>query len=534
MLDGGDRESAGVSRSTARLSVVFVPIDNSSRSCSHAVTARTYGQAMAEGLPQFATSERSLDERSLNEPTGAVSTGLDPGTLRVLNRCRVGIGFGVLILGGAVALGGWVAGAQVLTDLVPGLNSMKFNAAVCLAALGTGLALTDGTPNLRRAGKAAVAFALALALLTLSEYAFHWNLGIDQLFVPDLRTPAEKHPGRPALAAAVTMAMLAVALLCTHRPRLRVLKTFSAAGSALISWAALNEYVFGVDALRAVPLFGEVPLHTAVGTLLLALGALSAPPVSWPIPTVLAKSTGAVICRWLLPPAIIAPPLIGWVLSRFPAGGAEHLVMFRWALYSAISSLGSVWLILLLAQRITLVDVERATATQLSLRDALTGLANRRSFDAFLLECFGLARRHQRSLSLMMLDIDRFKSYNDQYGHPAGDRLLRALGGLLSSLARQTDLVARVGGEEFAVVLPETDLAGARAIAERARAGVERSPQYGRRVTVSIGIAEVHAETTDCSMIVQEADTGLYRAKRAGRNRVMTAREESADVNLSL
>jgi diguanylate cyclase (GGDEF)-like protein len=164
----------------------------------------------------------------------------------------------------------------------------------------------------------------------------------------------------------------------------------------------------------------------------------------------------------------------------------------------------------------------------------LTGLANRRSFDAFLLECFGLARRHQRSLSLLMLDIDRFKSYNDQYGHPAGDRLLTALGGLLSSLARQTDLVARVGGEEFAVVLPETDLAGARAIAERARAEVERSPLYERRVTVSIGIAELRAETTDCSMLVQEADKGLYRAKRAGRDRVMTAREESADVNLSL
>jgi diguanylate cyclase (GGDEF)-like protein len=487
------------------------------------------GKAMAEHPPQSLLSEPTAFERSGDvQPGGAVSTGLDPMTSLILDRCRIGIGFGVLILGGAVALGGWVGGAEVLTNLVPGLNSMKFNAAVCIAALGTGLALADATPNLRRVGKAGAALALALALLTLSEYAFHWNLGIDQLFIADVKTPVEQHPGRPALVTALMVALLAVALLCAHMPRLSALKTFSAVAASLISWAALNEYVFGVDALRAVPLFSSIPLHAAVGTLLLGLGALSAPPVSWPIPTVLAKSTGAVICRWLLPPAIIAPPLIGWALSRAPAVGAEQS-MLHWALYSAISSLGSVWLILLLAQRITLVDVQRAAATQLSRSDALTGLANRRMFDAFLLEGFRLARRHNRPLSLMMLDIDRFKSYNDQYGHPAGDRLLAALGDQLSSLARQTDLVARVGGEEFAIVLPETDLAGARVIAERARAEVEQSShRYERPVTVSIGIAEMRAEVADCSMLVQEADTGLYRAKRAGRNRVMQARDEPA------
>ena len=468
-------------------------------------------------------------DRPDEHSAGVASTGLDPMTSLVLDRCRVGIGLGVLILGSTVALGGWVLGAEALREIVPGLNSMKFNTALCLAALGAGLVLADSKPNLRSAGTAAVTLALTVALLTLAEYAFHWDLGIDQLFVADTKTPVEKYPGRPALATALMASMLAVSLLCARQPRMSVLKACSAIAALLLSWAALNAYVFGANALRAVPLFSSVALHTAVGILLLGLGALAAPPLSWPISTVLRKSTGAVICRWLLPPAIIAPPLIGWVLSRVPASGAEHLTMFRWALYSAISSLGSVWLILMLAQRITLIDAERATATQLSRRDALTGLANRRMFDVFLLECFGLAKRHQRPLSLMMLDIDRFKSYNDQYGHPAGDRLLAALGDLFSSLARQTDLVARVGGEEFAILLPETDLAGARVIAERARASVEQpSARYERPVTVSIGIAEMRAGAADCSVLVQEADAALYRAKRAGRNRVMGTRDEPA------
>jgi diguanylate cyclase (GGDEF)-like protein len=483
---------------------------------------------MAEQLPQSSRAEPLLFERSLDEySAGAISTGLDPMTSHILDQCRVGIGLVVLILGSVVALGGWVLGVDALREIVPGLNSMKFNTALCLAALGAGLVLADSRPNLRTVGNAVATLALAVALLTLAEYAFHLNLGIDQLVATDAKTPAGKHPGRPALATALMASMLAVALLSARWPRLSVLKACSAVAALLMSWAALNAYVFGVDALRAVPLFSSVALHTALGFLLLSLGALAAPPLSWPIPTVLAKSTGAVICRWLLPPAIIAPPLIGWVLSRTPATGAEQLTMFRWALYSAVSSLGSVWLILLLAQRITLIDVERATATQLSLRDALTGLANRRMFDAFLLECFRLAKRHQRPLSLMMLDIDRFKSYNDRYGHPAGDRLLAALGELLSSLARQTDLVARVGGEEFAIVLPETDLAGARVIAERGRAEVEHS-RHESRVTVSIGIAEMRADATECSMLVQEADAALYRAKRAGRNRVMAARDDPA------
>ena len=125
----------------------------------------------------------------------------------------------------------------------------------------------------------------------------------------------------------------------------------------------------------------------------------------------------------------------------------------------------------------------------------------------------------------MLLDVDRFKSYNDAYGHPAGDELLRTVAILLSSLARETDLPARIGGEEFAVVLPETDLAGAHILAERARMEVERSSLFRRRVTVSVGIAAMTDLTADTSTLVQDCDAALYRAKEAGRNRVSSGSE---------
>ena len=103
---------------------------------------------------------------------------------------------------------------------------------------------------------------------------------------------------------------------------------------------------------------GTVALHTAAIMLFLGIGVLAAEPVSWPIRTVLAKSTGGIVCRWLLPPAIFAPPLLGWFLSR--EGALDVLPKeLDWALYAAASCLGSVWLILLLAHRITLIDAER-------------------------------------------------------------------------------------------------------------------------------------------------------------------------------
>lgn len=449
---------------------------------------------------------------------------LDSDTVRLLHALSVAIGWFAALLGGVVLIGGWGFGIASLKSVLPGLSTMKANTALGIAALGANLALIAGSRSNRIATRTMAGLALGIGLVTVAEYAFHCNIGIDQLLFRDPVTPLAAFPGRPAAATALMIALLAAAQLCTGAQALHIMRTSAALAASLVAWASLNGYVFGPQAVREVPLFSSVALHTAAAMLLIGIGVMAADPTSLPVRTVFAKGTAGAICRWLLPAAVLAPPILGWLLS--PAGvlGA-YPGPFRWALYSTASSLGSIWLILLLAHRIAAIDAERNSATQMSLHDPLTGLANRRAFDAFLLESFNLAKRHNHAISLMLLDIDRFKSYNDEFGHPAGDALLKSISMLLSSEARETDLVARIGGEEFAIALPETDLEGARIIAERVRAAVERSPLFRRTVTVSAGVAAGTHETVDTAMLLEDCDRALYRAKAAGRNRVSSPAE---------
>jgi len=235
------------------------------------------------------------------------------------------------------------------------------------------------------------------------------------------------------------------------------------------------------------------------------------------------------MCRWLLPAAVLAPPLLGWIVRNLTMLG-EPGAAFHWALYSVFSSAGSVALILILARRIELLDAERSAATMMSRHDQLTGLANRRAFDAFLLESFNRARRYERPLSLLTIDVDEFKAYNDAYGHPAGDEVLSAAAAVFAGIARDTDLVARIGGEEFAIVLPETTVGGARALAERVRQKVSELRLH-RVVTVSIGIAVLSSGTATASALLEQSDQALYVAKRGGRNRVVVSgRSSTAQV----
>src|SRR5216683_2277508 len=163
-------------------------------------------------------------------------------------------------------------------------------------------------------------------------------------------------------------------------------------------------------------------------------------------------------------------------------------------------------------------------AERLATTDGLTGLLNRRTLSAQLAARVREAQRYRRPLSLLLLDVDHFKKVNDTHGHPAGDAVLRGVSAVARAQARETDLVARYGGEELAVVLPETDAAGARAIAERLRAAVEStahaSDQGALRVTVSVGVATWPGGGQNPDELLTTADRALYRAKQTGRNRV--------------
>lgn len=165
---------------------------------------------------------------------------------------------------------------------------------------------------------------------------------------------------------------------------------------------------------------------------------------------------------------------------------------------------------------------------QLSQTDALTAIGNRRAFDQRLRLDLAAISRNGQPLSLLVLDVDYFKRYNDHYGHPAGDAALIAIGAVLTEVAaRPTDFTARLGGEEFAILMPNTKLSGAQVIAERLRnllvsraIGHADSP-IADQLTVSIGITLACAGETPAN-VVSRADQALYQAKREGRNRVCT------------
>jgi diguanylate cyclase (GGDEF)-like protein len=164
---------------------------------------------------------------------------------------------------------------------------------------------------------------------------------------------------------------------------------------------------------------------------------------------------------------------------------------------------------------------------RLATTDGLTGLLNHRTFQARLDEALGLAARYGKKLSFILCDVDHFKKVNDTYGHPAGDVVLRGVARVLAAEARSTDVVARYGGEEFALVMPETDGAGALVIAERIREKVQaacfETEQGALRVTLSLGIATCPDDGTAKAQLVELADGGLYFAKRNGRNQAVSA-----------
>lgn len=171
-----------------------------------------------------------------------------------------------------------------------------------------------------------------------------------------------------------------------------------------------------------------------------------------------------------------------------------------------------------------------AELERLVTRDGLTGLVNRRQFDHLLHKEWARLRREHGTLSLLMVDVDHFKAYNDLYGHVAGDLCLqRAASVFTDSVLRPSDVVARYGGEEFALVLPDTDMAGAETVAYRIAQGMRHlnmphaNGEEGR-VTVSMGLATIQpgAGTTPAQLLVM-ADDALYRAKHAGRNRYVQA-----------
>jgi len=172
--------------------------------------------------------------------------------------------------------------------------------------------------------------------------------------------------------------------------------------------------------------------------------------------------------------------------------------------------------------------VEKKYLRELAITDPVTGLTNHRYFQEKLKEHFDKVQKSGGDLSLIMVDVDHFKSYNDRYGHPEGDRLLMSIAEQLRSSIGTDGYVSRYGGEEFAVLLPDLDLSTAGNLAEKLRKNLENFPFVGphnRRayVTVSTGVANIPKHANSAQDLITSADQALYGAKKAGRNQTMLA-----------
>ena len=200
-----------------------------------------------------------------------------------------------------------------------------------------------------------------------------------------------------------------------------------------------------------------------------------------------------------------------------PAGGIQQVVLINRGM--ALFAIWSTAIVSYFHLRIL------ARLEPLATTDQLTGLYNRHYFTSELVKQINIWRRHQQALTIIILDIDYFKKVNDSYGHLAGDYALKSLATICKSLLRDIDTLARIGGEEFAILLPTTNVNGGMQIAERIRRVTENYKfEYEGNtfnMTVSLGVAELTDEAWTITEFIGAADDMLYKAKHAGRNQCM-------------
>jgi diguanylate cyclase (GGDEF)-like protein len=376
-------------------------------------------------------------------------------------------------------------------------------------------------------------FALALSIGLTRLIDVQWSLGILHkagLFSGVL-SQAQAN-GSPIVfgwntAVAVTAAALAGLSRAVARPLLTQAITVFGLTPPLVSFVG---YAYGLHGFA-----GEMSLYTT----LLLFGILVAMLLSTAHRSVVRMLLNTFIAgkmaRRLMVAVILIPFIIGLLIVY--AGGVENNRPI--AILVVGFALGDALLIVWVLMEIERLDWARRKqerdAKFGATHDALTGLSNRRVFDAALSAEQARLRRHSSKCCVVMLDVDKFKQVNDKYGHQIGDQVLIELGNILHHTARASDVIARYGGEEFVALLPDTELAGAVRMAEKARQALNAAIFFDQNnkqfsVTMSAGVAEYRAEDDSIEALVNRADRALYAAKAGGRNRTYAASDRHTTI----
>ncbi len=421
----------------------------------------------------------------------------------------------------SVCLIGWLIDSVAIASLLLHLHPMHGWTAIgfILASVSLLAAHRSGSGT-RPVCLSGAALLFLLGSGNLADQFGLVDLGLGRWQLSD---PNGAHTARMPAMTSVVMVLLSLRMLAFCRWRNHAIgDVFSVAalGASMIALAAL-----GVAFAQGEG--GTLSPATTTAAALLFLNAIAWIGI-WPVTPLslvsVARGPGGIMSRRLLLPALLLPLLYAWLvqLARGLHGIDDDALISLTAAFTGGSVALLVWRAATLSERIDAQHSKMRDLSAAALTDALSGLPNRRSFDETLERMLRRRREQDRNFSLLMLDLDKFKAYNDDFGHPAGDEVLRQVGALLRQCLRPGDHAARYGGEEFAVLLGETTEAGGRQVGERIRAAFAENDWPLRKVSASIGVAQAQREDRAAALI-ERADAALYEAKRLGRNRVVTA-----------
>lgn len=424
----------------------------------------------------------------------------------------------VLAVAALMVLVTWVVGAGPLRGFVQSGISARAGSALGLLIAAAALMLRYKAPRV------SIGLSLMVLVLGFSELAYY-ALGAGALNWSRIGAWLPPWSERPlehmSLLTALSFVLIGGVGIASVRARMTWGRDTAALMVVAIAMAS--------GALWGLILAGDggelqrrMPIMSATLLLLLALGWLSSSPTTGLTRIAVADSIGGAFARRLILPSLLLPLLFTFAFKMVQVwlGVPEALALALAAVAGGGAvALMIVWVAFLLDRSERQRHAVHALRTDAA-TDALTGVANRRAFDTALAQAFDT----DAPGALLLLDLDRFKAFNDSFGHPAGDEVLRETGRLLRSAIRPQDMVARYGGEEFAMLLPGADAAGAEHVAQRVLVAFRAHAWALRPVTMSIGIA-VALPADTAQTLLRRADAALYLSKRDGRDRCTLAAE---------
>ncbi|CAH1211072.1 membrane hypothetical protein [Candidatus Nitrotoga sp. BS] len=428
---------------------------------------------------------------------------------------------------GCAVLVGWLFDISVIKAMIPNLKGMKVNAAISFVAAGGSLWMLQDSARSRPGKWMGMLLALvvvAISAATLAEQISGMDFGIDEILIhgDSLVSSKGEQPGRMSPVTALCFfltgfSLLTLGALCPKSP---AWAWWLALPILLLSLVVLAGYAYGTKSLYTVAGFTTIPLHAAITFFLLSLSLLAANS-SYKFTKLMTSDTaGGYALRRMLPSLILGIFIAGWLRLKGEEAG-WYDVHFGVALMVLLTTLIGSTLITWIAKNLHDLDIDQRQ--KLATHDYLTGLVLPGLAMDKLEIVLHAARNSSKKVALLFIDLDGFKSINDTFGHEAGDYVLKVVADRLQKAIRHFDTPARVGGDEFLVILDNlSDEQMAAEIAGRIISAISQPIEYSGdslSVGASIGIGLFPDNATDARSLRRVADQAMYAVKRSGKNR---------------